>query len=84
MILVMISKVQHECDAIRINLLPQKFADDRSSMESKQAIVHSAKQMGSYIVVMRKGIPEQLIDPNSILSILTNTITQSPANELRK
>lgn len=76
MILLMATKAQYECDAIRINLLPQKFADDSSSMESKQEIVQLARQMGSYIVTMKRGVVESFIDPNQILAVLPTIVNQ--------
>lgn len=58
MILLTVTKVQYECDAIRINLLPQKFADDSCSIENQQEIVQTARQMGSYIVIIKNGVAE--------------------------
>ena len=72
MILLMVTKARNNCDAIRINLSPQKFADDSCSLEYQKEIVRAARQMGSYIVASKNGVVEQLIDPNTILTILPN------------
>ena len=76
MILLMVTKAQHRCDAIRINLFPQKIADDSCSLETQKEIVQSARQMGSYIVTLKDGVVEKLIDPNNILDIFPNHMGQ--------
>lgn len=72
MILLMVTQAQHRCDTIRINLLPQKFADDSCSIETKEDILQAARQMGSYVVTLKNSVVEALIDPNKILTILQN------------